>query len=63
MRALQPLFDWLTKEGVNWEAAKKALNTPEIRNKLKNLPADYKHRPWLPQRPTLKKPTAKADKP
>jgi uncharacterized protein len=56
MRALQPLFDWLTKEGVNWEAAKKALNTPEIRNNLKNIPADYKHRPWLPQRPTLKKP-------
>jgi ankyrin repeat protein len=59
----QPVFDWLTKEGVNWEAAKKALNTPEIRNNLKNIPADYQHRPWLPQRPTLKKPEEEKGKP
>ena len=59
----KPVFDWLTKEGVNWEAARAALKSPETRRNLPNLPADYKHRPWLPQRPTLKKPNAKPGKP
>jgi ankyrin repeat protein len=59
----RPVYDWLAKEGVNWEAARKALNSPETMANLKNLPADYKHRPWLPQRPTLKKPDAKAKRP
>jgi hypothetical protein len=28
---------------------------------FKNIPADYKHRPWLPLRPTLKKADAKTN--
>jgi hypothetical protein len=59
----QPIFDWLTQDGVNMEAARAALKSPETMINLKNLPADYKHRPWLPQRPTLKKPAAKAENP
>jgi hypothetical protein len=59
--ALKPVFAWLADEGVNWQAARKALDSPETMANLKNLPADYKHRPWLPQRPTLKKPDAKAN--
>jgi ankyrin repeat protein len=59
----KPVFDWLTKEGVDWCAARAALESPETMQNLKNLPADYKHRPWLPQRPTLKKPEAKPKKP
>ena len=51
----QPVIDWLTNEGVNWEAARAALADPNVRTTLENLPADYRHRPWLPQRPTLKK--------
>jgi hypothetical protein len=58
----KPVFDWLSNEGVNWKAAREALNSPETMQNLKNLPADYKHRPWLPQRPTLKKPDDKAKK-
>lgn len=58
----QPVFDWLSNEGVNWKEARKALDSPETMRNLKNLPADYKHRPWLPQRPTLKKPDDKAKK-
>ena len=54
----KPVYEWLTKEGVNWRAARAALDSPETMKNLKNLPADYKHRPWLPQRPTLKKPEA-----
>lgn len=54
----QPLFDWLTKEGVDWDAARAALASPQTMRDIKNLPADYKHRPWLPQRPTLKRPDA-----
>jgi hypothetical protein len=56
----RPVFEWLTNEGVNWDAARAALNSPETMRNLKNLPADYRHRPWLPQRPTLKKPDQKA---
>lgn len=51
----EALFDWLTKEGVSWEAARTALSDQDLMKNLKNLPADYQHRPWLPQRPTLKK--------
>ena len=51
----QPVIDWLTNEGVNWEAARAALADPNVRTTLENLTADYRHRPWLPQRPTLKK--------
>jgi hypothetical protein len=58
MTAAQPVFDWLADEGVSWNAARAALKSPETMKNLKNLPADYKHRPWLPQRPTLKKPNA-----
>ncbi len=54
----QPLIEWLTGEGVNWQAARDAL----ARRKFKDLPAGYKHRPWLPQRPTLKKPNINAGK-
>jgi uncharacterized protein len=55
----QRVFDWLTGEGVNWDAARAALKDKDLMRSLKNLPADYKHRPWLPQRPTLEKPDAK----
>jgi uncharacterized protein len=51
----QPVFDWLNKEGVSWDAARAALRDANLIKNLKHLPADYKHRPWLPQRPTLKK--------
>jgi len=51
----KPVFDWLTKAGVNWDAARAALKDKDLMNNLKDLPADYEHRPWLPQRPTLKK--------
>jgi ankyrin repeat protein len=63
MIAAQPLFNWLAKEGVNWDAARKALNDKEFMQHLKDLPADYQHRPWLPQRPTLKKPEEEKGKP
>ncbi len=53
LSAAQPVRDWLTSEGVNWQAACAAL---ESHVDFKDLPADYKHRPWLPQRPTLKRP-------
>jgi uncharacterized protein len=53
--AMKPVFAWLADEGVDWKAARKALDSPETMRNLKNIPADYKHRPWLPQRPTLKK--------
>ena len=56
----RPVFEWLSNEGVNWKAAHAALDSPEAMRNLKSLPADYKHRPWLPQRPTLKKPDAKS---
>jgi hypothetical protein len=62
LNAMQPVRDWLTKEGVRWQAARAALESPETMKNLKNLPADYQHRPWLPQRPTLKKPDAKPEK-
>jgi hypothetical protein len=55
----KPVFEWLTREGVNWKAAHAAWESKETMRNLKNVPADYKHRPWLPQRPTLKKPDAK----
>jgi hypothetical protein len=54
--AIQPVRDWLANEGVNWGAARAALESPEVMRNLQSLPADYKHRPWLPQRPTLNKP-------
>jgi hypothetical protein len=57
--AIKPVFDWLTNEGVNWQAVRTA---GESHLDFKNLPADYQHRPWLPQRPTLKKPDAKPEK-
>jgi uncharacterized protein len=56
IRQSQPVFDWLSNEGVNWDAARAALKDQDLMKNLKDLPADYKHRPWLPQRPTLKKP-------
>jgi uncharacterized protein len=59
----QVLFDWLASEGVNWEAARAALKDQNLMKRLKTLRADYQHRPWLPQRPTLKKPDAKPEKP
>jgi uncharacterized protein len=59
----KPVFEWLSNEGVDWKAARAALESPETMQNLKNLPADYQHRPWLPQRPTLKKPDARAKKP
>ena len=59
---MQPVFKWLSREGVDWKAARKALDSPETMQNLKNLPADYKHRPWLPQRLTLKKPSADVKK-
>jgi len=59
---VQPLVDRLTKEGVNWKAARAAVKSPETLSNLKALPADYKHRPWLPQRPTLKKPDVEPPK-
>lgn len=55
MKQVQAVFDWLTKEGVNWDAAHAALTDKDVMKNIKNLPADYQHRPWLPQRPTLKK--------
>ena len=58
----KPVFEWLSSEGVDWKAARRALDSPETMENLKNLPADYKHRPWLPQRPTLKKPDDRAKK-
>jgi uncharacterized protein len=63
LAAFQPVVDWLAKDGVNWEAARAALNSPKTLKDLDNSPINYKHRPWLPQRPTLKKPEAKAKKP
>ncbi len=60
--AMQPVLDWLANEGVNWKAARAAIDSPKTMANLKNLPADYKHRPWLPQRPTLKKPDDKQKK-
>jgi ankyrin repeat protein len=63
LTAMQPVRDWLAKEGVNWEAARAALSNPEIMDNIKNLPADCQHRPWLPQRSTLKKTETKAEKP
>jgi uncharacterized protein len=58
--AKQEVFDWLSKEGVNWEEARKAVDAWKTgKLDLKKLPADYQHRPWLPQRPTLKKPETK----
>jgi hypothetical protein len=62
-RSAAPVRGWLANEGVNWQAARAALESREAMNGLKNLPADYKNRPWLPQRPTLKKPDAEAKKP
>jgi ankyrin repeat protein len=59
----QPVFDWLTKEGVNWDAARAALKDKDLMMNLKNLPTDYQHRPWLPQRPTLKRSDAEPKKP
>jgi uncharacterized protein len=56
------VYAWLTKEGVNWEAARAALKDQNLMKRLKNLPVDYQHRPWLPQRPTLKKADAKPEK-
>jgi hypothetical protein len=56
------VIDWLTREGVNWEAAHAALTAPDSRKNLKRLPASYKDRPWLPQRPTLTMPNADAGK-
>ncbi|MFZ5829712.1 MAG: ankyrin repeat domain-containing protein [Planctomycetota bacterium] len=50
------LYDVLTAEGVNWDAARAALSDKGLMENLKNLPGDYKHRPWLPQRPTLRRP-------
>jgi uncharacterized protein len=58
LAAGQPVFDWLAKEGVNWDAARAVMKSPEAIANLKSLPGDFKHRPWLPQRPTLKKPNA-----
>ena len=80
---LQPTIDWLTNEGVNWDAARVALetelkaarnasiaksgtreekrailNSGKTQGRLENIPADYEHRPWLPQRPSLQKPDA-----
>lgn len=49
------VFEWLAKEGADWEAARKAIEN-DVYKTIKDLPADYQHRPWLPQRPTLKKP-------
>ncbi len=57
-----PVIGWLTGEGVNWEAAHDALDAPRSQRTFKDLPADYKHRPWLPQRPTLKKVNADTGK-
>jgi hypothetical protein len=52
----KPARDWLTDEGVDWKAARQVLEPYDTRKNLVNVPADYKHRPWLPRRPTLKKP-------
>lgn len=51
----KPVIEWLTGAGVNWQAARDALAAPRSKQDFKNLPADYSHRPWLPQRPTLRK--------
>ena len=59
----QPIYDWLAQEGVDWKAARAALESPDTLKNLKDLPADYRHRPWLPQRPTLKKPDAEEEDP
>jgi hypothetical protein len=56
----KPVFEWLTNEGANWEAARAALAKPDARETIKSLPATYKYRPWLPQRPALKKPNVEA---
>ena len=58
LSAAKPVRDWLANEGVNWQAARAAL---ESHVDFKYLPTDYKHRPWLPQRPTLKKPESEID--
>ncbi len=57
--AIKPVFDWLTNEGVNWQAVRTA---GESHLDFKNLPADYQHRPWLPQRPTLREARRQARK-
>ena len=46
-------IDWLTNEGVNWDVARAALGDKELMKNVKNLPTDYKHRPWLPQHPAV----------
>jgi uncharacterized protein len=58
----KPARDWLTNEGVDWEAAHQVLTSFDSRKNLVTVPADYKHRPWLPQRPILSKPNANAGK-
>jgi uncharacterized protein len=58
----KPIIDWLANEGVNWEAARTALEDKDLMQNLKNLPADFKNRPWLPQRPELKKAAINAGK-
>ena len=45
-----------------WEAARTALADKNVMENRKTLPADYKHRAWLPQRPTLKKTEVNAGK-
>jgi hypothetical protein len=56
------LFDWFSKEGIDWEAARTAIESAKAgKLNFKDLPADFQHRPWLPQRPTLKKPDADKD--
>jgi uncharacterized protein len=62
LSAMKPVFDWLARKGVDWRAARTAIDAPETMANLKSLPTDHEHRPWLPQRPTLKKPDAKAKK-
>ncbi len=52
------VIEWFKNEGANLDAARAALKDKELMKRLKDLPADYKHRPWYPQRPTLKKPAA-----
>jgi hypothetical protein len=53
--AKQEVIDWLSKEGVDWDAARKAVLAARTgKLNFKDLPADYEHRPWLPQRSELK---------
>ena len=53
--AEKELFEFLSQEGVDWNVARTAIENGILKG-IKDLPADYRHRPWLPQRPTLKKP-------